>query len=386
MQKKIIALAVAGLVSGAAFAQSNVQIYGIVDAAYVYSKGDLLGGGTSRSLQGIQSGQWNGSRIGFKGEEALGNGLKAIFTLEYALDIDTNNGIGSSEAANAIYNNGGSGSSLAARQTFVGLASDKYGAVTVGRQYAPGFMLGRNDAWTGSTNSPWNRLSAINGATITPNSPARWNNSINYASPNMSGVSVRAIYGFGESVETATIDASTASGQAFGLGANYANGPLNLDVAYQATKSVATAAQESGKSRDEWYIGGSYDFKVVKVLGSYQSNKRKDLIEQDSSVWQIGVSAPIGANGSLMASYGQAKVDDFSTGLDDKTKSYGISYAHNLSKRTSLYTGVVVFDNGEMPSYNTTTTLGGAINTAGGVSGQLGEKNTTFMAGVLHKF
>ena len=82
MQKKIIALAVAGLVSGVAFAQSNVTIYGVADANYYYASGDNL------SRTGVDSGGLNGSRIGFKGEEALGNGLKAIFTMEYGTTID----------------------------------------------------------------------------------------------------------------------------------------------------------------------------------------------------------------------------------------------------------------------------------------------------------
>ena len=61
MQKKIIALAVAGLVSGVAFAQTNVTVYGAVDAAYTYSKqGDA-------KFSGIESGGQNGGRVGFKG-------------------------------------------------------------------------------------------------------------------------------------------------------------------------------------------------------------------------------------------------------------------------------------------------------------------------------
>jgi hypothetical protein len=92
MQKKIIALAVAGLASGAALAQTNVTIYGIADAAYVYSSGDPgntrgvagspgVGINGTNTFSGIQSGMLSGSRLGFKGEEALGNGLKAVSRL-----------------------------------------------------------------------------------------------------------------------------------------------------------------------------------------------------------------------------------------------------------------------------------------------------------------
>ncbi|HNH93897.1 porin, partial [Accumulibacter sp.] len=112
MQKKLIALAVASVASGAAFAQTNVTMYGIADAGYVYSTGkaNIAGGGTNK-FSGIESGLLSGSRLGFKGEEALGNGLKAIFQLEYGLSIDSNAGVGTALA----------------RQQFVGLSSNALG-------------------------------------------------------------------------------------------------------------------------------------------------------------------------------------------------------------------------------------------------------------------
>jgi predicted porin len=129
MQKKLIALAVASLASGAAFAQTNVTMYGIADAGYVYSTGDgRRGSGNDNDFSGIQSGLLSGSRLGFRGEEALGNGLKAVFTLEYSLNIDNNSGVGNTT-------DGG----LNARQQFVGLAGGFWGTVALGRQYSPGY-------------------------------------------------------------------------------------------------------------------------------------------------------------------------------------------------------------------------------------------------------
>ncbi|HNO58064.1 MAG TPA: porin, partial [Accumulibacter sp.] len=173
MQKKLIALAVAGLASGAAFAQTNVTMYGVADAGYVYSRGSVANGavaGTAKPVfSGIQSGLLAGSRIGFKGEEALGNGLKAVFLLEYALNIDQNSGIGTS-------------SGLSARQQYVGLAGN-WGQLSLGRQYAPGYdATARNDAFLGAAFSPHSFLTAAAGNTITPNSGARWNNSAAYTS------------------------------------------------------------------------------------------------------------------------------------------------------------------------------------------------------------
>ena len=83
MQKKLIALAVAGLVSAPVFAQSNIQIYGVADA---YFKGGKFMG---EDTMGVDSGGLAGSRIGFRGEEDLGSGLKAVFVLEQGINIDT---------------------------------------------------------------------------------------------------------------------------------------------------------------------------------------------------------------------------------------------------------------------------------------------------------
>ncbi|MQM30487.1 MAG: hypothetical protein CRU78_08085, partial [Candidatus Accumulibacter phosphatis] len=142
MQKKIIALAVASLASGAALAQTNVTMYGIADAGYVYSSGGDLSvrnfgtnNNNNPTFSGIQSGLLSSSRLGFKGTEALGNGLNAVFTLEYSLNIDNNSGVGNTGSLNA-------------RQQFVGLQSDKLGTVALGRQYAPGYLASiNNDAF-----------------------------------------------------------------------------------------------------------------------------------------------------------------------------------------------------------------------------------------------
>jgi len=88
MQKKIIALAVAAVASSAAFAQSNVTVYGVAD---VYA-GGLRGAETKASV--IGSGGLSGSRIGFKGVEDLGGGTSALFTIEYAVAMDGNAGLG----------------------------------------------------------------------------------------------------------------------------------------------------------------------------------------------------------------------------------------------------------------------------------------------------
>src|ERR1700730_16325238 len=115
MKKTLLALAVLGAFAGAASAQTNVTVYGIVDAGVQY-KNDGNPAGKTLSLQ---SGIQNGSRLGFKGTEDLGGGLSAIFTFENGFNVDDGTL--------------GQGNRLFGRQAWVGL-NGGFGTVKLGRQ------------------------------------------------------------------------------------------------------------------------------------------------------------------------------------------------------------------------------------------------------------
>lgn len=390
MQKKLIALAVAGLASTAAFAQTNVTIYGVMDAGYVYGTGDRAGAlNKSMNFSGVQSGLLGGSRLGFRGEEGLGNGLKAVFTAEYALDIDTNNGIGTAGLDTGT-------NTLRARQTWVGLSHAKLGTLTLGRQYAPSFAASfRNDAFASSTGiGSLARLTLTGNNTISGTNGGRIDNSIAYRSPTWAGFTVSAITGFGETAQQTTTNGdgnSRGANQLYGVGANYANGPLNVDFVYHTRRDV-TALQANGGStfstlagpawvgtRDsinEWYLGGSYDFKVVKLMGSYQEQNDDNgtsATEASNKLWQVSAVMPVFGNGKVHAGYSRQSWEN--TGGGD-TSAWNLMYSHALSKRTTLYTGFTRFDNDN-------NTRAAASNSS---VGAIGEKNTTYAAGINHVF
>jgi len=384
MNKKIIALAVASLASGVAVAQTNVTMYGVVDNMYVYSQGKAGGGGTNK-FSGLNGGGGTaGNRIGFKGEEALGNGLKAVFTLEYGLDLDGNNGIGTS--------------GLNARQQFVGLSSN-WGTVALGRQYAPGFnATANNDALEATDMSVQSSLSMYAGNSITPNSPARYNNAITYTSNSMAGFTASAIYGFGETNEGGSYNnqlVSTTDNGKIGLGLNYANGPINLDAVYQSRQNVRTGgALDQGADINEWYVGGSWDFKIVKAYASYQALDNNNrgfvggpeagmypgtFIAAKNDIWTVGLSAPLG-NGVLGIGYGKLSVDNRNA-ADGDSWGWGAMYQYNLSKRTALYAAYTYFDNDSDSAPVQTQVAGGGTGI-----GARGESNYTLGAGIRHSF
>jgi predicted porin len=398
MQKKIIALAVAGLVSGVAFAQSNVTVYGVADVGYLYGRGDNgLAGAASgtNKFSGIQSGQWSGSRVGFKGEEGLGNGVKAIFLVEFAYDIDSTTG-------GAGFNNN--------RQTYVGFDTP-YGAFTAGRQYAPSYLLmGRNSSNEITGNNPTNQLQSSNGpiagagGSMTTNSAARWNNSFVFQSKDYSGFSSRVMYAFGETANvpvagSTPATADTTDNGKFAISASYLNGPFNIDAIYQTQQNVRAtypvpALDREGSDINEWYLGGAYDFKVVKVMASYQKLKNNNdtlsAARYDAKVWSVGAIVPVGAAGKVRMEYARGSLSQSdNTGvlpaaqLDGSSAGYSLGYTHDLSKRTMLYTSIARMKNdSDSGAYG----LGASVTNINGNIGAKGESNWSFLAGMRHLF
>lgn len=375
MQKKIIALAVAGLVSGAAFAQSNVQIYGIVDAAYLHSKAN----GTGSSNQ-IASGVLSGSRIGFQGTEDLGGGLKAVFNLEYSLANDLSLASGGAAAGGAIGN---------ARQQYVGLAGN-WGTFIAGGLQTPAFGLtAKYDALVGSALSPVRTLSdasiaagqapgtgAFNLNTI--NASSRVSNAVAYVSPNFSGFTATAAYAFGgvsgDNVNTKTNDQERT--YAFTL--EYTNGPLGIAGIYHNTDNIGNPLDAAANAdATEWAILASYDFGIAKLMGGYNRSNfdaGAGANTENDKVWNIGVVVPVGA-GNVHFAYARA-TDDSALKSDDSS-AWSVAYTHSLSKRTTAYAGYTRVSNERNSNLGTIAGVGAPV---------AGKNASTYGVGLRHSF
>lgn len=356
MQKKIIALAIAGLASTAAFAQTNVTVYGIADAFY----GNFSAKGTD-GFSGINSGGLSGSRLGFRGTEDLGNGLKAVFEYELAFNIDnTGTTAGAINSTNGVGGNGLTGT----RQSFVGLSSN-YGTVVAGRLQTPGYYVGKFDALASAAISPQAILAANRGVTIAPSNNGRVNNAAAYLSPNFSGFSAVAAYGFGE--ETVN---NTERESVLGLGLNYAAGPVAVGYVYHKVTNVGANNVAGAQFNDlkEHMIGASYDFGVVKLLASYQNVDVTNVINDKDKIWQVGAVVPVG-KGNVHAAYGKLSRDIASA----DSKSWTVAYTHGLSKRTTAYVG-----------YNSTSN--DTLANAGILTPAAGGKSRGAVMGLRHSF
>jgi predicted porin len=326
MQKKLIALAVAGLVSAPVFAQSNVTIYGTIDYGYTWQGRNITSGVDHRS--GIDSGVSKANRLGFKGSEDLGNGLKAVFVLESGIQGDSN-------GSDGLW--GGAG----ARQAYAGVAGN-FGTVAFGRQYTP------QHVFTGAID-PFGK-NGIGSAKNVIVGDDRLDNLLAYISPNWGGFSFIAggtlAYSGNEPRENdngssclANADLCLNNVRVWAIAPSYANDKLFAALNYHVAHVNSSSAVDSLKVID---LFASYDFGIFKLSGHYgQRTSELDGID-DISVrqWLLGATVPLTPNDKLQVSYTHRKSKDLDAlGLDGAARvgQWALGYEHSLSKRTALY-------------------------------------------------
>ena len=341
MKKSLIALAVLAA-SGAAMAQSSVTLYGVVDTGLTYSKGE-------ESVYGMTHVGGNvNSRLGFRGVEDLGNGLKATFNLESGFSAD--------DGTNYMGQDG-----LAfTRTSTVGLAGN-FGEVRLGRMLTSSYLaVNRYDAFgdTGiGASLAWNPQTGY---------APRTENAISYTSPNFSGFKIGAEYGFGEKQKA-------RDSRYFGMGATYDNGPLSLGLGYDRLNSNTMDGLLAASDLKTVHLGGAYNFGVAKLLAFYKQSKVSNAPK--FKTFGLGVSAPVGAAGEVRASYNNYKISDD----NGKANQLSLGYVHNLSKRTALYGTYAYIKNKDGLAFQ----LNGAMAGAGLKDG---EKQHGLQLGVRHAF
>lgn len=351
MQKKLIALAVAGLVTAPAFAQSNVTIYGRADYGFMSRTGTPDGFPSNTDVNGkveFASGVQAGSRIGFKGAEDLGNGLKAIFEIEYGLAMD--------QGTNASTQWGN-------RHSYVGLTGN-WGTAVGGRLDGVRYNVwGKYDPFANGT--------VGNMTELTPQVD-RADNAVAYISPSFSGLTVTLAYSTNiagtEGANNLTITpigviggascpanaaATHCSGgnngdnRLYTAMLSYDNGPLSLTGDYEEIKTV-------GVSNDRLWVatfGASYDFNVVKISALYdkvKSDKQNTVLGLwDQKTWMLAAKAPIGPSIDVRAAYADTKYDDAAGQKvnDFGAKKFGVGADYKFSKRTNAYLDYGQIDN-----------------------------------------
>lgn len=174
MEVSIGAVAPLLLLASAAHAQSSVTLYGLIDEGFNYTSN--AGGHSGYQMV---SGDTVGSRWGLRGTEDLGGGIKAVFRLENGFNV----------------NSGGlsNGGREFGRQAYVGLSSDRFGTITLGRQYDP-----TQDLWSGLTGVGGWAGDVASHPFDNDNADwdTRFNNAVKYVSPTYRGLTGEAMHAF----------------------------------------------------------------------------------------------------------------------------------------------------------------------------------------------
>ena len=383
MTKTLIAASLMSVFTIPAYAQNTVTLYGTLDAGLVFANNE---GGHSNWQQG--SGSVSNTYFGLRGSEDLGSGLHAIFTLESGFNL--NNGQFSEN--NTMFN----------RQAFVGLQSNQYGTVTLGRQYdsVVDYLAPLSEAGAGYGNNlaahPFDNDNLDNSFSV--------KNAVKYQSANYGGVKFGGLYGF-----------SNAAGQfsnnrAWSAGASYGNGPLSVAAAYlqlnnsgsnnvggaisQGDGTAAIAAQQQrtyGAGLNYAYgpanVGLVYTHTQldgitgVNVGGTTLPGVAGTNLHMDN--YEVNGRYALTPALSLAAAYTftDGKVSGSNGSGDPKWQTASLQGDYSLSKRTDVYLeGVYQHASGELGNFGANVA---SINT---LSPSSTANQTVVAVGMRHRF
>lgn len=368
-------------VAGPAWAQSSVTVYGVLDAAAVYQTKTNPQGKALKSLQQNGQGFQSGNRIGFKGTEDLGDGLRAGFVLEQGLLVDT----GTLDQQGQAFG----------RQSYVFIGG-AYGDLALGRQYT-----------TANTMmyfvEPLGVGAAASNAWFVYLTGQRFNNAITY-NKTVGSFSVMLEHALGENAQSTSAMSST------GIGLRYSVPGLNLTGNYQQSQDDQSRKARIAMVGAKWSIG-SFD-----LYGNYLNSQRDAGFDSSrggtdtASITSMATAATATNRAAINSVFGTKRRDDFyyvgagsrmspqvtilGNLIRDRTTADGFSGTrttiygmvdYRLSKRTDLYAAAVVDRVGGDWSGllgNTTTAY------TGGSGAKLNgnDSQTSLFLGVRHAF
>ncbi len=390
MQKKIIALAIAGLASTAAFAQSNVTVYGVVDVGQAFVKSTTTGGANRANAEQPIVGRLdnNSSYIGFKGVEDLGNGLKAVFQLETNYEA----------ASGAAWST--------ARDTYVGLAGG-FGTAVAGNLTHPLRSFGAKVELMPAA-AGIGTMASVTGRILGTNTGAddRAANAIAYISPTFGGFSATVAYVNGETrtgQNAVTTNQGGTNSRQYQIAGQYEAGPVFVGLGYHLAKSFGLTAatnvlgatnNEKGQDASviraatvitlpsKTKLTGLYDYTRLDTGDFGGSAAQLDLNKITRHAWSIGAAQSFGKN-TIGLEYGHshnAKIDG-ATASNTAASIYSAIYTYDFSKRTSMHARASYLNNGTDVN---NTYYNNAV--ANGVTQGAGNDYTGYMVGLRHNF
>jgi predicted porin len=423
MKKVLLAASAAALACSAALAQvsppPSVTVYGIVDAGVVHTTG------MASNKNVLASGIMEGSRFGLRGNEDIGGGYRALFTVEHRMEINDGtfsnrplSGLQTPDRLNQAALLGLPGSlqpavsAVAAgvaqqrlgvnvdstparfwdRQAYVGLVTP-YGAILLGRQYTPAYEMTATFDTLGTQSS----LTAGQVISVPAGIDIRVSNAIQYRIV-LGGLTAGAMYSLGD---PSTVPGNSKANRFGGAMVMYKAGPYaagigynqrNNDIGQKSLRSTMVGASAQigpgtvsalyGEIKDNNPSGVSTIATSLTPLAGATGAALvqaafTEALKQDGRLMHIGYKWPMG-NNTLYAAY---------TSYDDKrapnadVASYGVAYSYALSKRTDINAVLAHFDN-----KNLAQVAPGQAGFFGGFTKSAGTDSNSFALGVRHRF
>jgi len=438
MKKSLFALAAVTAFAGAAQAQSSVTVYGILDVGYTGSNSRVQAsnsaaqtnyptyasyqqGALSTSQNVLAQSAEQTSRLGFKGNEDLGGGKSAFFTVEVGL---TPNASGASTASAA------NGTAMNNRQSFVGLKNNAFGDASIGTQYQPIHVAisktdpGQQNNLTGGVIYTGQADSGVTGA-VGGNTAAyqsRSSNSIALNSNVMSGLQLHAFGVLNDTTSSTLNGAAAQSGnvstggsvstRGWALGVDYTWQKLLATANYTAYKQLTTATNQANlgsttaavagtTNNGAWvlwsgaqtatnvqdntaYVAATYDFGILKAYAQYINRKATDTANtayyQKRTASQLGVRSFVTPTVETWAMAGVGNFTPYGNNQNSAHfNAWQVGSNYWLSKRTNLYAIYGQYAQ-STTSYVSTTTAN--VST----TGQSAVNANNYAVGVRHTF
>ncbi|OYY24897.1 MAG: hypothetical protein B7Y68_01985 [Thiotrichales bacterium 35-46-9] len=367
MNKNVLAIAIAAAVAApSAFAAATV--YGKIETAVAQQDGIKTATGDASSLNVVS----NSSRVGVKGSEDLGAGLKAIYQMEMAINMD--NGAG------------GLGNTL--RDTFIGL-NGGFGTVLLGKMDSPIKHAGRKyDLFRDQIGNTRNILATANDVDAVD---GRYGNTIAYATPKMGGFDARLAYVPGAAYDREQNSKVNNKGDAYSAQLNFAAGAFDASLGYINIGKTGTTPSVVGGAAlannfEAVRLGAGYTFGSAKVVALYQNDNTAKAIGLNGTrdTFGLGGSYKVTSAGTIKAQVYMASKLGSSAALDKTGATlWNVGYDHAMSKNTTAYVSYALMDNDTNGAYS--------VNLASAGSGdsfltRAGKDNSAVSVGLIHKF
>ena len=357
-----MAIGIAAALAAPFVAQAGVEVYGDARMSVDFADNGDNNANMEKSKASVSS---NGSYLGFRGDEDLGNGLSAMYQLETNVDWDTG------QAFNGM------------RPTNVGIGGS-FGAVLAGTFDTP-YMTAtdRYDIFA-DTQADYNAIMGAYGSSQIYDS--RVANTLVYATPNLSGFTGEVAYVLSQALGSDNLPMTKSAGKkdAYSLSGNYDNGPLSLAVAYQLV-SKQGLTKTGGSGPDDitgWKVGGSYTIMDATTLALIFENLDMGGDAKDRNALYFNVAHKMGDT-TLKLAYANADKCGGNASICDKTGAQQISVgvSQSLTKATEVYALYTQVSNDNNADYGLVYGPGSVTKVDGTMS-----DISSFSIGVNHAF